>query len=97
MDSIPDEEDATGINIFLEPPDDGAKSGANNPSDDVADVGEENVKLLEARLLAKPAHAELTNGNTRTDPCSSWTIPVDFQEGKTVDNAEGEEMPPSKK
>lgn len=45
MNSIPDEEDATGIDIFLEPPDDGAESDADDQSEDVADVGEENVKL----------------------------------------------------
>lgn len=97
MDSIPDEEDATGIDIFLEPPDDGAESDADDPSEDVADVGEENVKLLGARLLAKPAHVEFTNRNSQIDPCSSRTIPVDFQEGKAVGNDEGELMPPSKK
>lgn len=97
MNSIPDEEDATGIDIFLEPPDDGAESDADDPSEDVADVGEENVKLLGAKLLAKPAHVEFTNRNARNDPCLSRTIPVDFQEGKTVGNEEGEQMPPSKK
>lgn len=96
MDSIPDKKDATGIDIFLEPPDDGFESDAIDLSGDGVDVGEENVKLLVARLLPKPAH-EFTNRNARIDPCSSRTIPVDFQDGKTEDTDEGEQMPPSKK
>lgn len=95
-DSIPDEEDATGIDIFLERPDDGAESDADDPSEDVADVGQENVQLLRAKLLAKLAHVEFTTRNTRMDPCLSQTILVDFQEGEAVGN-DGEKLQPSKK
>lgn len=57
MYSLPEKDGATGIDIALEPPDDGAESDADDPSEDIVD-GEENVNLLGARLLAKPPHID---------------------------------------
>ena len=74
--SLPEEEDATGIDISLEPPDDWAKSDGDDPSEDIVEVGEERVNLLGAKLLAKPPHIELTNRNSRPEPSSSWSMPL---------------------
>lgn len=42
--SIPDYDEATGIDITLEPPDDGAESDVDDPSEDIVDI-EDNVKI----------------------------------------------------
>ena len=52
--TIPDEEQATAIDIALELPDDGAESDDDDPSEDVVDVGVENISWVGAKLLAKP-------------------------------------------
>lgn len=99
LDSLEDEdEDATGLDILLEPPDDGAESDADDPNEDVVDVVEENVKLLGARLLAKPAHIQFTNRCSQIEPCSSRTKPINFQQDDTENCDENErEQPPKKK
>ncbi|KAK4314976.1 hypothetical protein Pmani_013759 [Petrolisthes manimaculis] len=98
--SLPDEEGTTGINISLEPPDDGAESDADDPSEDIVDIGEENVNLLGARILAKPPHIELTNRNSCHEPCSSWSLPVivpEDQECNTHKETKLQTEPPKKK
>ena len=66
--SLADDDDATGIDIALEPPIDGAESDADDPSEDLVDIGEENIRLLGSKLLAQPPHIELTNRNSRIEP-----------------------------
>lgn len=98
--SLPDEENATGIDIALEPPDDGGESDADDPSEDAVDVGEENVNLLGVKLLAKPPHIELTNRNSRLEPSSSWSMPVIVPEdSQDTSCTQGDEkvQPPKKK
>ena len=55
----------TGIDIALEPPDEGDDTDVDDPSEDIVDIGGENVNLLGPRLLARPAHVELTNRHHR--------------------------------
>ena len=75
---LPDDVNSTAIDIALEPPDDGAESDRDDPSEDVVDV-EENVMLLGPKLLAKPPHIELSNRNSRLEPCLSVSVPIDLQ------------------
>ena len=74
--TMPDDEQATAVDIALEPPDDGAESDGDDPSEDLVDVGVENISLLGAKLLAKPPHIENTNRNSRAEPCNSWSSPI---------------------
>lgn len=41
--SLSDDEDATTIDIALEPPDDGAESDGDDPSEDIVDVEEKKI------------------------------------------------------
>ena len=75
---LPDDVNSTAIDIALEPPDDGVESDRDDPSEDVVDV-EENVMLLGPKLLAKPPHIELSNRNSRLEPCLSVSVPIDLQ------------------
>ncbi|KAK3861563.1 hypothetical protein Pcinc_032475 [Petrolisthes cinctipes] len=76
--SLSDDEDATAIDITLEPPDDGAESDGDVPSEDIVEV-DENIMLLEPKLLDKPPHIELSNRNTCVEPCLSMSSPIGLQ------------------
>lgn len=68
---------ATGIDITLEPPGDGADSDVDNdPSEDVVEDGEEDVEIPGTKLLAQPPFIELTNRNSHLEPCALWSVPV---------------------
>ncbi|KAK4299709.1 hypothetical protein Pmani_028025 [Petrolisthes manimaculis] len=97
--SLPEEEEVTGIDIALEPPDDGAESDVDDPSEDAVDVGVENVRLLGAKLLAQPPHIQFTNRNTCTEPSSSWSAPIidEQEELQTAENVIEPTQPKKKK
>ena len=59
MFSLPEKEGATVSDISLEASDDGAESDADDPSEAIVDVGEENVILPGARLLENPMYVGL--------------------------------------
>ncbi|XP_045134429.1 piggyBac transposable element-derived protein 3-like [Portunus trituberculatus] len=94
--SIPDYDEATGIDITLEPPDDGAQSDADDPSEDIVDV-EENVNLLGPRLLANAPHIQLTNRNSRVNPCSTRSTTVDLEDDDVREASPQEKAKPPKK
>ncbi|KAK4293785.1 hypothetical protein Pmani_033552 [Petrolisthes manimaculis] len=76
--SLSNDEDATTIDITLEPLGDGAESDGDIPSEDNVDV-HENIMLLGPKLLDKPPHIELTNRNTCAEPCWSMSSPIGLQ------------------
>ncbi|KAK3885602.1 hypothetical protein Pcinc_010194 [Petrolisthes cinctipes] len=76
--SLSDDEDATAIDMTLEPPDDGAESDGDVLSEDIVDV-DENIMLLGPKLLDKPPHIELSNRNTCLEPCLSMSSPIGLQ------------------
>ncbi|KAK3887629.1 hypothetical protein Pcinc_008333 [Petrolisthes cinctipes] len=84
--SISDDEDATAIDIALEPPDDGAESDGDDPSEDVVDV-DENIMLLGPELLDKLPHIELSYRNSRLEPCLSMSSPVGLQSQEELSEA----------
>jgi len=94
--STPDYDEATGIDITLEPPDDGAESDADDPSEDIVDI-EENVKLLGPRLLANAPHIQLTNRNSRVNPCSTRSTTVRLEEEDVREASPQEKAKPPKK
>ena len=98
--SLPDDEDATAIDVALEPPDDGAESDGDDPSEDVVDV-DENIMLLGPKLLAKQPHIELSNRNSRLEPCLTKSTPVVVQHqvelGELSSHARKNKKPPRKR
>ena len=72
--TIPDKEQATAIDIALEHRGDDAESDGDGPSEDLVDVGVENIRLLGVKLLAKPPNFEYNNRNSRDKPCNSWSL-----------------------
>ncbi|KAK4328232.1 hypothetical protein Pmani_001351 [Petrolisthes manimaculis] len=98
--SISDDEDATAIDIALEPPDDGAESDGDDPSEDIVDV-DENIMLLGSKLLDKPPHIELSNRNSRLEPCLSMSSPVGLQPQEELSEATSQtrnsKKPPKKR
>ncbi|KAK4288691.1 hypothetical protein Pmani_038291 [Petrolisthes manimaculis] len=82
--SISDDEDATAIDIVLEPPDDGTKSDGEDPSEDVVVDGDENIMLL---LGPNPPHIQLSNRNSRLEPCLSMSSPVGLQPQEELSEA----------
>lgn len=84
--SLPEEE-ATRIDIILKPPDDGAESDVDDPSEDAVHVGVENVHLLGAKLLAQPSHIQFTNRNSCTE-LSSWSASIidEQEESQAAEN-----------
>ncbi|KAK4318550.1 hypothetical protein Pmani_010461 [Petrolisthes manimaculis] len=82
--SISDDEDATAIDIVLEPPDDGTKSDGEDPSEDVVVDGDENIMLL---LGPYPPHIQLSNRNSRLEPCLSMSSPVGLQPQEELSEA----------
>ena len=68
---LPDEPSDTGIDIYLEPPVDEDDSDIDDPSEDIVDVGVEDISLLGPRQLARPAHVALSNRHTRPVATSS--------------------------
>lgn len=96
--SLPEVEEATGIDITLEPPDDGAESDFDDPSEDVVDVGVENIHLLGAKLLAQPPHIQFTNRNSCNEPSSSWSAPIidEEEESQAAENVVEATLPRKK-
>ncbi|XP_066969115.1 piggyBac transposable element-derived protein 3-like [Macrobrachium rosenbergii] len=98
--SLSDDEDATAIDIALELPDDGAESDGDDPSEDIVDV-DENIMLLGPKLLAKKPHIELSNRNSRMEPCLGSSKPVVLQHQEELEeitsNARKNKKPPKKR
>lgn len=51
------------------------ESDGDDPSEDIV-VVDENIMLLGPKLLDKPPHIELSNRNSRVEPCLSMSVPV---------------------
>ena len=71
-------EEAVLFLYHLSDDDDTTESDGDNPSEDVVDV-DENILLLGPKLLAKPPHIELSNRNSRLEPCLSVSSPISLE------------------
>ena len=71
--TLSDDEDATGIDIALEPPEEGVESDVDDLDNDTVMV-DENINLLGYRILSMPAHISLTNRDGSREVISDSNI-----------------------